>query len=207
MTSSYSEHCKVAWQHQAKTSSLSLASLEDLAQAELQAHYLDGQMLKEFVSSSASPVAAREFYFMHRSYLNRRLAFSISPTSVTGILRRCNRTGTYHPNTINSLNNIIHTKMQDYGSLSEDRSCHADEDLIVAGEKYEPIHSIPARTELTRHKEGSTLMCSSVALERETLCSSMSPLSCFSTAPVSIESDSESQAGHYVENGIFELEL
>ena len=97
--------------------------------------------------------------------------------------------------------------MQDYGSLSEDRSCHADEDLIVTGEKYEPIHSTPARTELTGQREASTLMCSSVALERETLYSSMSPLSCFSTAPGSIESDSESQAGRYVENGIFELEL
>ena len=96
--------------------------------------------------------------------------------------------------------------MQDYGSLSEDRSCHADEDWFI-GEKYEPIHSIPARAELTGQREGSTLMCSSVALERETLCSPMSPLSCFSTAPVSIESDSESQAGHYVEIGIFELEL
>ena len=52
--------------------------------------------------------------------------------------------------------------MQDYWSLSEDRSCHADEDLIVTGEKYEPIHSIPARTELTGQREASTLMCSSV---------------------------------------------
>jgi hypothetical protein len=98
--------------------------------------------------------------------------------------------------------------MQDYGSLSEDRSCHADEDLMIdTGEKYEPIHSTPARTELTRHKEGSTSVCSSVALERETVNSPMSPLSCFSTTPGSIESESESQAGHYVENGIFEFEL
>eukprot|EP00985_Skeletonema_marinoi_P032040 scaffold38004_cov166-Skeletonema_marinoi.AAC.2 len=181
MTSSYSEHWKVAVAAPSQSipisgiiSRFSQSELEDLAQAELLADYRDGQMYERIM---------------------------------TGILRRCNMTGTYHPKTMNSLNNIIHTKMQDYGSLSEDRSCHADEDLIVTGEKYEPIHSTTARTELTGQREASTLMCSSVALERETLYSSMSPLSCFSTAPGSIESDSESQAGHYVENGIFEFEL
>ena len=58
--------------------------------------------------------------------------------------------------------------MQDYWSLSEDRSCHADENWHI-GDEPESIHFHPARAELTRHKEDSPLMCSSAALERETL--------------------------------------
>eukprot|EP00984_Skeletonema_dohrnii_P022489 scaffold11612_cov76-Skeletonema_dohrnii-CCMP3373.AAC.2 len=80
---------------------------------------------------------------------------------MTGILRRSGGTGTYHPKTLTSLNNIIHTKMLDYASISEDkRSHHPDED------------------------------CSS-ALKSETLDGSTSSLSYFSTTSTSSDLESE----------------
>eukprot|EP00984_Skeletonema_dohrnii_P027102 scaffold16553_cov79-Skeletonema_dohrnii-CCMP3373.AAC.2 len=119
---------------------------------------------------------------------------------MTGILRRSGGTGTYHPKTLTSLNNIIHTKMLDYASISEDRrSRHPDEDWFI-GDKSEPIHSHPLR-ELTKQKEGSHSLCSSSssALKSETLDGSISSLSYFSTTSTS--SDLESEAEDY---GIFE---
>jgi hypothetical protein len=93
--------------------------------------------------------------------------------------------------------------MPDYGSISEHhRKSHANEDWII-GDKSESIIPLLAR-ELTRHKVSSTSLCSSSGLENETLDSSMSSLSCFSTTQIS--SDSESEAAHDVESGIFELE-
>mmetsp|Transcript_9459 Transcript_9459/g.14619 ORF Transcript_9459/g.14619 Transcript_9459/m.14619 type:complete len:174 (+) Transcript_9459:55-576(+) len=115
-----------------------------------------------------------------------------------GILRRSDGTGTYHPKTLTSLNNIIHTKMQDYESIFENRrSRHADEDWFI-GDESEPIHSHPAR-EPTRHKEGTPSLSSS---ESETLDGSISSLSCSSTTSISSYSGAEAE-----DNGIFELEL
>jgi hypothetical protein len=136
-----------------------------------------------------------------------RVAFSISPTSVTGILRRSGGTGAYHPKTLTSLNNIIHTKMLDYTSISEDRrSRHPDEDWFI-GDKSEPepIHSHPVR-ELTRQKEGSPSLCPSYssALKSETLdgSTSTSSITYFSTTSTSSDLESEVE-----DSGIFEFEL
>jgi hypothetical protein len=97
----------------------------------------------------------------------------------------------------------MRTKMLDHGGSEQSRS-HADENWVI-GDKSESIHSLPVR-ELTRHKVCSTSLCSSSGLENETLDSSVSStLSCFSTTQIG--SDSESQAAHDVESGIFELEL
>ena len=94
------------------------------------------------------------------------------------------------------------TKMLDRGS-SEQRRSHAVEDWVI-GDKSDSIRSLPVR-ELTRHKVSSTSLCSSSGLENETLDSSMSSLSCFSTTQIS--SDLDSEAAHDIESGIFELEL
>jgi hypothetical protein len=124
---------------------------------------------------------------------------------VTGILRRCDRTGTCHPKTITSLENIISTKMLDYGSICEHRRSYTDEDWFI-GDKSETIHSLPVRElTLTRHKVSVTSFCSSSALENETLDTSMSTLSCFTTTQIG--SDLKSEAAHDIESGIFELEL
>jgi hypothetical protein len=98
----------------------------------------------------------------------------------------------------------MRTKMLDHGSVSEHhKRSHADGDCVI-GDKCEFIHSLPVR-ELTRHKVSSTSLCSSSGLENETLDSSMSSLSCFSTTQIG--SDSGWEADHDVESGIFELEL
>jgi hypothetical protein len=93
--------------------------------------------------------------------------------------------------------------MLDYGSISVHRRSHADEDWIM-GDKSESIHSL-AIPELTRHIVTVTSLCSSSGLENATLDGSVSTLSCFSTTQIS--SDSESEAAHEMESGIFELEL
>ena len=91
--------------------------------------------------------------------------------------------------------------MLDYASISEDRrSRHPDEDWFI-GDKSDPIHSHPVR-ELTRQNEGSHSLCSSSALERETLDGSTSSLSYFSTTSISGDLESEAE-----DSGIFELEL
>ena len=125
--------------------------------------------------------------------------------SVTGILRRCNRTGTFHPNTITSLKNIMHTKMVDYGSgsIPDDRRSLTDEEDWFIGHTYEPIYSLH-KQEATTHKGSVDSSSASFLLEND-LNSSISPLSCSSTTQISI--DSELEVAYDIESGIFELEL
>jgi len=123
---------------------------------------------------------------------------------VSGILRRSDRKGTYHPKTLTSLKNIIHTKMLDYCISEERRSDHVDEDWFVGDTcDCEPVHSHPVR-ELIRHKEGSkpTPFCSSSAHERQSLEGSETSLSCFSIKTISGDSELEAE-----ESEIFEFEF
>eukprot|EP00986_Skeletonema_menzelii_P014315 scaffold9374_cov91-Skeletonema_menzelii.AAC.2 len=122
---------------------------------------------------------------------------------ITGILRRSDGSGTYHPKTLTSLNNIIHTKLLDYDNSSEDRrSRHADEDWNI-GDNCEPTHS-PTERELTIQREGSTSFYSSTANERATLNGSITSLSCSPTKLLRGDSDLKAEDS---EVGIFELEL
>jgi len=73
------------------------------------------------------------------------------------------RTGACHPKTITSLENIMRTKMLNYGSISEHTRSHADEDWVIR-DKCESIHSLPVQ-ELTRQKVSSPSLCSSCGLE------------------------------------------
>ncbi|KAK1736229.1 hypothetical protein QTG54_012829 [Skeletonema marinoi] len=104
---------------------------------------------------------------------------------MTGILRRSGGTGTYHPKTLTSLNNIIHTKMLDYASISEDRRSRH-----------------PMRIGLLEINLNTFIPTRSSALKSETLDGSTSSLSCFSTTPPSSDLESEAE-----DSGIFEFEL
>ena len=95
-------------------------------------------------------------------------------------------------------------KMLDYGSFSEQTRSHTSEDWVI-GDECNPIHSLPAR-EPTRRKVTVSSLCSSSGPENETLDSSISTVSCFSTTQIKID-HSEWDAAHEIEGGIFELEL
>jgi len=88
--------------------------------------------------------------------------------------------------------------MLDYGSICKHRRSYTDEDWFI-GDKSETIHSLPVRElTLTRHKVSVTSFCSSSALENETLDTSMSTLSCFTTTQIG--SDLKSEAAHDIPN-------
>ena len=139
---------------------------------------------------------------------NLELTFSFSVSAlvvaVTGILRRCDKTGTCHPKTSSSLENIMHTKMQEVfniRSLSERRCDNDGGDDWLLVDQSESIHSLPAERELTRHKVSFTSLSSSSEHENEPLNSSLSSLSCSTASQI------DDEATHDIESGIFELEM
>jgi hypothetical protein len=117
--------------------------------------------------------------------------------------------GKCHPKTSSSLENIMNTKMQDWGSLSERRTSDADDDWVVGDDQSEPIHRFLPERGLTRHKVNFTSLSSSEfesesssELGSQTTNSSLSSLSCLASYM-----DDSPEATDDIECGIFELEL
>jgi hypothetical protein len=134
--------------------------------------------------------------------LTFRLVWLFPLLTVTGILRRCDETGTCHPKTSSSLENIMHTKMKDYRNLSQLRSDMDGEDWLQGGQ-CESICSLPTQRELTRHEVSFTSLPSTTT---ESLHSSVTSLSC-STSQLDDAATTTDAATTDAESGIFELEM